>query len=188
MFDGCSSLSSFPATLPAMTIGNKAYGFMFSGCSSLTSAPEVMVENVPYWGCRGMFEYTGITTGPRIHFTTLGENAVRNLFRGCTAMTTGYMSNITSVGNSGAAYFYNGCTNLVTINNINGFAPTTVGVNGCEQAFSDCPNLTTFPSVLPAETLSNACYINMFEGCTSMVTAPTLPALTLANQSYQAMF
>jgi hypothetical protein len=28
----------------------------------------------------------------------------------------------------------------------------------------------------------------MFEGCTAMTKAPTLPATTLLNQSYQAMF
>jgi hypothetical protein len=187
MFEGCSSMTNFQSVLPATSIGNSAYAFMFSGCSNITSAPEVMVEDVPYWGCRGMFEYTGITVGPKIHFKTLGENAVRNFVRGCSSLTTAYMSNITSVGKEGAAYFYN-ADNLVTIENIDGFAPTTVGENGCEQAFSHSPKLTTFPSILPATTLTKACYINMFEGCTAMTKAPTLPATTLLNQSYQAMF
>ena len=187
MFESCTSLTNVPTTLPATNIGENAYIFMFSGCSNMTTAPEIMVENVPKQGCRGMFEYTGITTGPKIHFTTLGENAVRNFVRGCDSLTTAYMSNITSVAKEGAAYFYN-ASNLVTINNIDGFAPTTVGENGCEQAFSHSPKLTTFPSILPAETLSKACYINMFEGCIAMTKAPVLPARTLLNQSYQAMF
>lgn len=41
---------------------------------------------------------------------------------------------------------------------------------------------------LPATTLSNNCYMNMFQGCTSLVTAPELPATTLAEGCYVAMF
>ena len=41
---------------------------------------------------------------------------------------------------------------------------------------------------LPATTLANACYVRMFNGCTSLTTAPELPATTLANGCYFAMF
>lgn len=35
--------------------------------------------------------------------------------------------------------------------------------------------------ILPATTLAENCYDNMFSNCTSLVTAPALPAVTLAN-------
>lgn len=41
---------------------------------------------------------------------------------------------------------------------------------------------------LPATTLSNNCYMNMFQGCTSLVTVPKLPATTLAESCYGGMF
>lgn len=41
----------------------------------------------------------------------------------------------------------------------------------------------TLPSVTAAR-----CYSNMFQGCTSLTTAPGLPATTLATYSYQSMF
>ena len=53
--------------------------------------------------------------------------------------------------------------------------------------FSGCTSLTTAPS-LPATTLVNYCYRNMFSGCTSLTTAPSLPATTLANFCYYYMF
>ena len=48
-------------------------------------------------------------------------------------------------------------------------------------------NITTAP-VLPATTLTDGCYVAMFRGCTSLTTAPELPATTLASYCYSGMF
>ena len=53
--------------------------------------------------------------------------------------------------------------------------------------FEGCTSLTTAP-VLPATTLRYGCYVSMFEGCTSLTTAPALPATTLAGSCYNSMF
>ena len=53
--------------------------------------------------------------------------------------------------------------------------------------FYGCTSLTTAPS-LPATTLAISCYGYMFYGCTSLTTAPSLPATTLANYCYRSMF
>ena len=53
--------------------------------------------------------------------------------------------------------------------------------------FNGCTSLTTAPE-LPATTLTNYCYRSMFNGCTSLVTAPELPATTLAESCYANMF
>ena len=53
--------------------------------------------------------------------------------------------------------------------------------------FRDCTSLTTAPS-LPATTLATRCYYSMFYGCTSLTTAPSLPATTLATHCYSYMF
>jgi hypothetical protein len=54
--------------------------------------------------------------------------------------------------------------------------------------FKDCTSLTTAPN-LPATTLEYYCYNNMFEGCTGLTTAQSkLPATTLANSCYLSMF
>ena len=53
--------------------------------------------------------------------------------------------------------------------------------------FYNCTSLTTAPS-LPATTLANYCYNYMFSNCTSLTTAPSLPATTLINSCYRNMF
>ena len=53
--------------------------------------------------------------------------------------------------------------------------------------FYNCTSLTTAPE-LPATTLAESSYYNMFSGCTSLTTAPELPATTLAGSCYRSMF
>ena len=55
------------------------------------------------------------------------------------------------------------------------------------RLFYNCTSLTTAPE-LPATTLASYCYNNMFQNCTSLTTAPELPATTLANSCYTFMF
>ena len=60
--------------------------------------------------------------------------------------------------------------------------------NNCYRGmFQLCTSLTTAPS-LPATTLADGCYYEMFHLCTSLTTAPELPATTLANKCYNGMF
>ena len=60
--------------------------------------------------------------------------------------------------------------------------------DGCyANMFQGCTALTTAPT-LPATTLADGCYNYMFQGCTSLTTAPALPATTLAGGCYNGMF
>ena len=53
--------------------------------------------------------------------------------------------------------------------------------------FSGCTSLTTAPD-LPATNLGYSCYGSMFSGCTSLITAPDLPATNLLPECYYSMF
>ena len=53
--------------------------------------------------------------------------------------------------------------------------------------FYGCSSLTTAPE-LPATTLAQYCYSNMFNNCSSLIIAPALPATTLAVSCYRGMF
>ena len=65
---------------------------------------------------------------------------------------------------------------------------STISISNCfYYLFQNCTALTTAPT-LPATTLANYCYSHMFYGCTSLTTAPTLPATTLAEYCYSYMF
>lgn len=67
--------------------------------------------------------------------------------------------------------------------------PATTLTNYCySNMFNNCSGLTTAPQ-LPATTLADGCYYNMFSHCTSLTTAPSiLPATTLPIWCYGYMF
>ena len=55
------------------------------------------------------------------------------------------------------------------------------------RLFEDCSSLTSAPE-LPATTLADYCYQYMFRDCSSLTSAPELPANTLAAGCYGHMF
>lgn len=65
--------------------------------------------------------------------------------------------------------------------------PVTTLTEGCyKQMFNNCTSLTQAPE-LPATILAERCYSAMFRGC-DIIKAPELPATALANDCYQSMF
>ena len=67
-------------------------------------------------------------------------------------------------------------------------ATTLANAYGCYLCmFQGCTGLTSAPS-LPATTLAVNCYYGMFQNCSSLTTAPALPATTLAETCYFGMF
>lgn len=56
-----------------------------------------------------------------------------------------------------------------------------------DNMFNGCTSLITAP-VLPATELADGCYSGMFYGCGSLTVAPELPATTLAENCYSSMF
>ena len=82
---------------------------------------------------------------------------------------------------------FSGCSLLVNAKNL--ILPATTLTDNCYyQMFYDCTSLITAPSVLPATTLTRECYSGMFAECTSLATTPELPATTLADYCYFNMF
>jgi hypothetical protein len=88
-----------------------------------------------------------------------------------------------------AYQFYNLFNSATKIVDASGLAlpATTLADNCYSNMFYGCTSLVNAPA-LPATTLANYCYYQMFTGCTSLVSAPALPATTLANYCYQYMF
>ena len=81
---------------------------------------------------------------------------------------------------------FNGNTHIVDESNLRLSFTTLTGF--CyHRLFYGCTSLTTAPT-LPAPTLATNCYQQLFYGCTSLKTAPALPATTLANYCYYELF
>lgn len=84
-----------------------------------------------------------------------------------------YASRTTSVGSYEFDALFNGNTHLVSAVNMN-FGNVTTLESYCYRAmFKGCTSLTTAPE-LPATTLKTSCYIEMFYGCTSLNTIKCL--------------
>lgn len=62
------------------------------------------------------------------------------------------------------------------------FENKTTMFYGCfGSLFYNCKALVSAENlILPANTLSNSCYLSMFGSCGNLTTAPELPATTLA--------
>ena len=76
---------------------------------------------------------------------------------------------------------------IMSILKADGTATEITGENCFQMLFYGCTSLTTAPS-LPATTLSFSCYALMFMNCTALASAPKLPATTLASTCYSSMF
>lgn len=122
-------------------------------------------------------------------------NCFQNLFASFDVSGTTYKSYVKDASDlvftnlDPAAYFYASmfynCTSLEK-------APRTLSakINSsscCYNMFSGCSSLTTAPE-LPATTLGYHCYDSMFKNCTLLTVAPELPATTLTMLCYQSMF
>ena len=84
------------------------------------------------------------------------------------------------------ADLFKNCTKLVSAKNL--VLPATTLANMCYyEMFYGCTSLTTAPE-LPSTTLANNCYYGMFQNCKSLTTAPELPAEILAYGCYYRMF
>ena len=66
------------------------------------------------------------------------------------------------------------------------FTPVLPNYAFC-KLFQDCTSLVSAPE-LPATTLADYCYSYMFSNCSSLTQAPELSATTLANYCYSNMF
>ena len=227
MFIGCTSLTTVPS-LPATTLAQGCYEHMFDNCASLTAVPSnYLPVTALAWGCyNGMFYgCSSLTTAPELPATTLTSYCYQNMFYGCTSLTTApelpattlaygcydsmfYGTNVLPdcsnidfassivVASGGLKGLFSGTK--VTDNDLerllpkndNGryYLPATTLADYCyQEMFYKCTRLTTAPE-LPATTLVGSCYDSMFEGCVSLTTAPALPATTLADYCYDSMF
>ena len=129
-----------------------------------------------------------------------GENEVltakttgllRNLFYQQTALRSAEglrfeMTTIPSVYQTIYALMFAKCTNLL-------YAPKALSIEifgsgyECASMFQGCTSLLTAPT-LPATTLSQYCYQYMFQGCTSLLIAPKIMAMTTDHGSQKGMF
>lgn len=81
------------------------------------------------------------------------------------------------------------CNSLLFGDNANGQTDISNVLYGFGSMFMDCTGIVEISNnFLPALTLSEGSYYQMFRGCTSLTKSPELPATTLAPNCYMSMF
>ena len=185
---------------------------LFSGESPFTMSLEAYEEGNPYieysmdsetWYPIGLSVEIMSGEGSKIYLRGLGNKWVNNNVLGITI--TG--ENISVSGNVEALldyqvvlagghpemgeYCYTGLfsynESIISVAQLQLPAPTLVEY--CyHQMFCDCTSLTTAPASISATILADYCCQEMFSGCTSLITTPALPATTLADYCYHQMF
>ena len=189
MFRGCTSLTTAPQ-LPAMTMADYCYASMFNGCTSLQAAPMLpattMANNCYYYMFANCSGLT-IVQSNMLPATSLANNCYEDMFSNCTSLTTAPQLPATTLASSCYRQMFIGCSGLTVAPSSIGNSSTTMAQYTCDYMFYRCTSLQTAPE-LPATTLAESCYHSMFYDCTSLTVAPQLPATTLARGCYASMF
>ena len=92
-----------------------------------------------------------------------------------------------SLTDSEFIYLFANSTTLINASGLT-LSATTLATNCYYGMFQGCTSLETAPSILPATTLPGSCYSFMFKDCSSLTRGPELPATTLTKQCYNSMF
>lgn len=109
------------------------------------------------------------------------------LFNNQTALREADRLRFEAMSNSEQCYssMFKGCSNLLSAPEL---PAKTLGYSPYRSMFSQCISLIKAPSILPATKLLGWDYATMFSGCASLVNAPELPAETLTQSCYYQMF
>lgn len=96
------------------------------------------------------------------------------------------------IGTFSASANYNAYGNIMSLLFYDNYYGSQLNADDHERVFTNLfindTHIITAPE-LPATTLAPYCYIQMFRGCTSLVNAPSrLPATTLQSNCYNSMF
>ena len=174
----------------AKTIDYKLNGGEWTSITSNTdsSAPTITVNPGDKLQLRGNNAQYAIDSKFGLSCSYFGGSALFEAEGNIMSLIYGddFKNNSTISGDYTFAGLFRGCTNLVSAENL--ILPATTLAERCYyEMFQGCTSLTIAPE-LPATSLAMGCYDSMFQSCTSLTTAPALPSTTLAENCYQFMF
>ena len=193
MYNACGEMVTAPVELKASVVGKNAYNQMFINCIKIKTAPSISATEIGVSGCYRMF-YGCIrlqTPPSALPATTLSATAYREMFSGCKALksTPAFPTGNATFGGNLVCYgMFQNCSTLSELKD-NLFGAGTVLTQECfRNMFNGCTSLKTVPQgYLPATTLATSCYYGMFYN-TAITQSPVLPAETLVTSCYREMF
>ena len=189
------------------------FNIISGGTIAWTTSDSSLTKTIEYKLNGGKWaSITSTTTGAKITVNT-GDKIQ---FRGNNKAYSDYASSYSTFGGSAASFevegnimslvnstnfatattleskytfngLFNGCTGLTSAENL--VLPATTLADSCYyNMFTNCAKLTKAPKELPSDTLTTNCYAQMFWNCTSLTVVPKLSATKLATYCYSSMF
>lgn len=184
MFYGCDSLTT-PPNLPATTLASSCYSQMFaySGLTTLPVISATTLESGCYFQMFG--SCSSLTTIPSnyLPITSLAGGCYSEMFADCTSLTTIPSNLLPATTLEYDCYYgmFRNCSSLTTPPSL----PATTLASSCYGYMFQGSGITT-PPVLSAWTLADYCYQGMFAD--TDITTAELPANTLVEGCYMEMF
>ena len=177
-----------PGTDEAFSMGDGEY-FEYSVGHGEWVRFKTTVENIPFGGTEGSLRLRGKSSKGTFSggYSTI-EFTTENSLVDCTGdiRTLIDYENYADVNTADAKFYRLFCQNT-QLRTPPSLPATTLTESCYEEMFKGCTALTKAPE-LPATTLKEYCYQYMFYGCTALTEAPELPAETLAYSCYNGMF
>lgn len=148
------------------------------------TTPVVTAGNSILWKGRASAYSSGTSQAYASKFSSTGKYNISGNIMSLLYENAVNRTDITSRYTFMYLFYQN--TNLLDISEL--IMPATTLANYCYQnMFSGCTNLTGSTPELPATTLASYCYNGMFSN-TKITAAPELPATTMAPYCYTSMF
>ena len=144
------------------TLPDRYYNFqhLFAGSKCCGAKHLILPSNVTMHCYEDMFSGCPLKYAPELPATIPASSCYAGMFSG------------TLIETAPALHFTTFCHNpFITEDNVN-------ASGSCSYMFANCSRLRTAPALVATE-LNTSCYEHMFEGCTSLVQAPELPAISL---------
>ena len=200
MFSECSGLLSTPVLpgsgVSGFALADNCYSYMFSYCTSLTSVSGFVPGKMAPGCFGGMFSgclrlsREGLSGFSIFGVTELAEDCFREMFFGCEMLDEIPQMPSCNLASHCFDSMFSGCTG---IGSISGFSlPSKMADGCCANMFSDCVSLTSsgvgnglFNSV---SECAIECFYGMFQGCTSLENAPSIPSVAMAEGCCSYMF
>ena len=138
---------------------------LFNGCISLVTAPELPATGLTDNCYDNTLRNTGITEAPELPATTLAPYCYSYML-GNTPIRKMPRLPATYVPNYAYQYMLYQCESLDDATA--GISATNVGTRGMLHMFDGCTSLATAPQLSVTEFTTGACLMEMFSGCASL--------------------
>ena len=189
--DATHTDSEISASAVEVTVTDKALGTpltieAITGGTIVVSKPRTGMQYSLNGGTK-----TTLTADPTNITVAAGDKV--QFYGDGTTITTYYSSgsDYTNIKGSDDSFTCKVYGNIMSLLDEENFVTTTklTASNTFNSLFKDNTNLTDASNLqLPATTLAEYCYREMFKGCKKLASAPVLPATDLEKSCYYAMF